>query len=156
MEKGLSPHETKSRERDLGFSHIAIFVEDLDRSIDFYSRFGGFTVKNRRTESSGASVAWLNDAHSEFFLVMVQPTRWPWRRRLHKLVCRWLPPLNHFGVSLPSRAEVDSRCAVAVGEGCLRQQPRDMGPPVGYYGLIRDPDGNDLEVSHGQEMVGFL
>ena len=36
--------------------------------------------------------------------------------------------------------------------GCLVAAPRDLGPPVGYYGLIRDPDGNTLEVAYGQEV----
>ena len=30
--------------------------------------------------------------------------------------------------------------------------PRDLGPPVGYFGMISDPDGNHLELSYGQEV----
>jgi hypothetical protein len=30
--------------------------------------------------------------------------------------------------------------------------PEDYGPPVGYWALIRDPDGHTLEVAHGQEV----
>ena len=29
---------------------------------------------------------------------------------------------------------------------------RGFGPPVGYWALIRDPDGHTLEVAYGQEL----
>ncbi len=35
---------------------------------------------------------------------------------------------------------------------CLIEAPVDLGPPIGYRGFIRDPDGHTLEVSFGQEI----
>ncbi len=28
----------------------------------------------------------------------------------------------------------------------------DSGPPVGYWAFFRDPDGNTLELSYGQDV----
>ena len=47
---------------------------------------------------------------------------------------------------------VDERCALARREGRLRLGPNDSGYPVGYWGLIADPDGHTLEISYGQEV----
>jgi hypothetical protein len=30
--------------------------------------------------------------------------------------------------------------------------PYDSGPPVGYWAIIPDPDGHNLELSYGQEV----
>jgi hypothetical protein len=30
--------------------------------------------------------------------------------------------------------------------------PEDSGPPVGYWALIRDPDGHTLEIAYGQDV----
>ena len=32
------------------------------------------------------------------------------------------------------------------------QGPFDSGPPVGYWAIIPDPDGHNLELSYGQEV----
>jgi predicted lactoylglutathione lyase len=65
---------------------------------------------------------------------------------------RLLAAFSHLGVACESRQAVDELCATARDEGVLCQAPRDLGPPVGYFGLIQDPDGNTLEVSYGQEV----
>lgn len=31
-----------------------------------------------------------------------------------------------------------------------------MEPPVGYWALIRDPDGHTLEVAYGQDLAGIV
>jgi hypothetical protein len=40
----------------------------------------------------------------------------------------------------------------ARAEGRLKSGPSDAGYPVGYWAYIADPDGNNLEVSYGQEI----
>jgi catechol 2,3-dioxygenase-like lactoylglutathione lyase family enzyme len=49
-----------------------------------------------------------------------------------------------------SRAAVDEIAARAQGEGLLEQGPTDAGGIVGYLCIVRDPDGNLVEFSHGQ------
>ncbi|MCZ7631561.1 MAG: hypothetical protein M5U19_22000 [Microthrixaceae bacterium] len=63
----------------------------------------------------------------------------------------WLVPP---GVGSSSREEVDDLLRRASVAGHDVQGPFDDGPPVGYWGLIVDPDGHNLEVAYGQE-VGF-
>ena len=43
-------------------------------------------------------------------------------------------------------------CAASRAEGRLRSGPTDTGYPVGYWAYIADPDGNNLEVSYGQDV----
>jgi lactoylglutathione lyase len=64
-----------------------------------------------------------------------------------------LGPFGHLGVACRSRADVDRLAEQASGEGILRAGPTDSGPPVGYWALIADPDGNTLEVAYGQEVA---
>jgi len=56
----------------------------------------------------------------------------------------------HFGYDLPSRAAVEEIAARRRTEGVLVQGPADAGPIVGYFCMLRDPDGNLVEFSHGQ------
>ena len=60
--------------------------------------------------------------------------------------------MAHLGVGVPSKDEVDRLCRMARDHGCLLREPEDSGPPVGYWALIRDPDGHTLEVAYGQEL----
>ena len=63
--------------------------------------------------------------------------------------------LSHIGRAVASRDEVDALCAEARAEGRAVTGPHDDGPPVGYWAIIADPDGHNLEVAAGQE-VGDL
>ena len=49
------------------------------------------------------------------------------------------------GIGAPNRQ-------LLADEGCLLREAHDSGPPVGYWALMRDPDGHTLEVAHGQEL----
>ena len=41
---------------------------------------------------------------------------------------------------------------VARADGMLELEPRDAGPIVGYFCMLRDPDGNSVEFSFGQAL----
>ena len=125
---------------DLGLTHIALPVMNLEASAAFYARFAAMTIVHRRH-----NVVWLSDLTRPFAIVLIEAPAVP-----HPLL-----PWAHLGVGVASRAEVDHLAALADEEGCLLRAPEDSGPPVGYWTLIRDPDGHTLEVAHGQE-VGFV
>lgn len=126
---------------DLGLTHVALCVTDLDRSIAFYERFADLAVVHRRADGeSGRGVAWLGDGTRPFVIVLIE----------QEAVFRPLAGFSHLGVALPSRDEVDRRVAEAEAAGHETLGPFDEGPPAGYLAFIADPDGNNLEVSHGQ------
>jgi catechol 2,3-dioxygenase-like lactoylglutathione lyase family enzyme len=127
---------------DLGLTHVAFSVRDLAASVAFYERYAGMTVVHRRTDEGSVKVAWVTDHTRPFVVVLIEG------------VSRDdtpLGPFGHLGVACKSRDEVDRLCALAAAEGRLRKPATDSGPPVGYWAFIADPDGNTLEVSHGQD-----
>ncbi|MFN3877814.1 MAG: VOC family protein [Brevundimonas sp.] len=130
---------------DNGFSHIALVVKDLDASVSFYRCYAAMTVIHRR-EAGGPvrAVAWLSDFTRDFALVLVESA---------VLEDTPLGPFGHLGVACASRSEVDRLAKQAQQEGILRKAPTDSGPPVGYWTYIADPDGNTLELSHGQTIA---
>jgi catechol 2,3-dioxygenase-like lactoylglutathione lyase family enzyme len=129
--------------QDLGLTHVALPVADAGRSVEFYERFAAMTTVHRRVDpSTGAEVAWLSDLTRPFVIVIIETA-----------VTHTLGGFAHLGVGCTSRAEVDARCAEAVALGHTVLGPFDNGPPVGYWAIVADPDGHNLELSHGQEVA---
>src|SRR5262245_304577 len=113
-------------------THVALFVADVARTVDFYERFAGLHVVHDRVDD-GVRVVWLSeqDYDPEFVIVAITLPPGPLD----------LPPhMAHFGYDLPSRAAVDAVAARAASEGLLVQGPMDAGRIVGYFCLLRDPD----------------
>jgi catechol 2,3-dioxygenase-like lactoylglutathione lyase family enzyme len=139
---------------DVGLTHVALLVGDLDASVVFYRTYAAMEVVHERHDG-GTRVAWVSDRTRPFVLVLIELPRWIPRPalRLANATLRRLLLIEHLGVGCASREEVDRLAAVARGEGRLRMGPRDYGPPVGYWAFISDPDGHTLEVSHGQEVA---
>lgn len=126
---------------EVGLSHVALVVADLDASIAFYARYAAMETVHRRGEA-GHQVAWLSDGSRPFVLVLIEREQVEVR----------LQGAAHLGVGCPSRGEVDRLAALARQKRCLIEEPKDVGPPVGYTALLRDPDGHNLELSYGQEI----
>lgn len=88
-------------EIDVGFTHVAFVVRELENSIAFYERYAGMTVVHRREPDvpDARKVAWLSDHTRPFALVLVQPdvvTDTP------------LGNFDHLGVACASREEIES------------------------------------------------
>jgi catechol 2,3-dioxygenase-like lactoylglutathione lyase family enzyme len=134
-----------SETSDLGLTHVALPVTDVDTSVDFYRRYADMDVVHHRHDGdTDTIVVWLSDRTRPFVIVLIQQA----------VVSHSLGGFAHLGVGCESRAEVDRRCARAREEGRDVFGPTDSGEPVGYWAIIADPDGHNLELSHGQE-VGF-
>lgn len=121
---------------DIGLAHIALPVRSLAASIAFYARFANMQVVHSRL-----GVAWISDGTRPFAIVLLEST------------AETIPLLltyAHLGVGVASRAEVDRLCQLARDAQCLVREPEDSGPPVGYWALLRDPDGHTLELAYGQ------
>jgi len=129
---------------DLGLTHVAFSVRNLAESIAFYTKYAHMRPVHQRIDAgAGVAVAWMTDGTRPFVIVLAE---WPDRRDPP------LGPFGHLGVGCASRDEVDRLCAEARAEGRLQSGPTDSGYPVGYWAYIADPDGNNLEVSYGQDV----
>lgn len=126
-------------------THVALFVRDVRRTVDFYQHFAGLHLVHDRTEE-GVRVAWLAEEPSDPHFVIVAIGVAPGLQGSP-------PPMAHFGFDLPSRDAVDAIGDLAQREGILDQPPKEGGPIVGYFCIVRDPDGNLVEFSHGQPIT---
>ena len=128
---------------DVGFTHIALTVSNMEKSISFYAKYAGMKVVHRRTDpQTHSDVAWISDLTRPFVIVLMKVNR----------VGNTLRSPCHLGVACATREQVDELCKQAKLEGILVVGPHDWGYPVGYWVFIRDPDGNTLELSYGQEV----
>jgi len=123
-------------------THIAIQARDVGASVEFYRRFVGLHVVHERCDD-GVRVAWLSEESKDPVFVIVVIGIPPDRDGLPALT-------EHLGYDLPSREDVDDMAARGREAGVLAYGPADLGPIVGYLCMLRDPDGNVVEFSHGQ------
>ncbi|WP_395277691.1 VOC family protein [Enterobacter bugandensis] len=130
---------------DIGFTHVAFMVRDLEKSLAFYRRYAGMDVIHSREPDlpTARKVAWLTDHTRPFALVLVQADT---------VTDTPLGHFGHLGIACATREEIDRKTAMAAKEGVLRKAPEDLGDPVGYYVFFADPDGNTLELSYGQRV----
>ncbi|MGH9012669.1 MAG: VOC family protein [Acidimicrobiia bacterium] len=109
---------------DLGLTHVALPVTDVDASVDFYRRYADMEVVHRRhDDETDTTVVWVSDRTRPFVIVLIEQAA----------VGGGLTGFAHLGV------------------GCVLG-PLDSGYPVGYWAMIADPDGHNLELSYGQEV----
>ena len=125
--------------KDIGLTHIALQVTDLQNSCEFYSKYAAMEIVHERL-----GVIWVSDKTRPFVIVLFES----------KTVTNPLIPDSHLGIGVKSKAEVDRLCNLAKQDKCLLSKPKDSGYPVGYWGYLKDPDNHTLEISFGQE-VGF-
>ncbi len=127
------------------WTHITINCSDIDASVEFYTSLCGLSiVRDRRLE--GRHNVWLGPttppgADPVFVLVIVQD----------EVKAR----LDHFGFQCESREEVDRIAELARQQNTLVEPPIDVGGVVGYFTMVRDPDGHLVEFTFGQPLKGL-
>ena len=123
-------------------THVALGVRSLDRTIAFYRKHVRLHVVHERNDG-GMRVVWLaeREMDAEFVLVLFEVPRDSGEKS---------GALQHLGYAVASRDEVDAAAAAARADGVLRIEPTDAGPIVGYFCIVEDPDGNQVEFSYGQ------
>jgi catechol 2,3-dioxygenase-like lactoylglutathione lyase family enzyme len=135
-------HESHAMTFQPHLTHVALFVKDPARTVDFYQRFVGLQLVHDRTDN-GTRVVWLSETERDPEFVIVAIAAAPGEAGVP-------PHMAHFGYDVPSRATVDEIAARAQQEAILELPPTDAGQIVGYICIVRDPDGNLVEFSHGQ------
>jgi lactoylglutathione lyase len=127
------------------WTHVTINCSDIDASVAFYVSFCGLSiVRDRRLE--GRHNVWLGPAPAPgedpvFVLVIVQD----------EVKAR----LDHFGFQCGSREAVDRIAELAREQNILVEPPVDAGGVVGYFAMVRDPDGHIVEFTFGQPLKGL-
>ena len=127
------------------WTHITINCSDIDASVNFYTSLCGLSiVRDRRLE--GRHNVWLGPQTKPgedpiFVLVLVQD----------EVKAR----LDHFGFQCDSREEVDRIAELARQQNILVEPPVDVGGVVGYFAMVRDPDGHMVEFTAGQPLKGL-
>ncbi|HXC50639.1 MAG TPA: VOC family protein [Candidatus Limnocylindrales bacterium] len=123
-------------------THVALFCRDIEASVAFYARHVGLHEVHRRVDD-GTTVVWMGeDARKDVFVIVLLGIPHPAGEG----------PVAHLGYAVGSRAEVDAAAELGRADGIDVQGPVYAGPIVGYFCMLKDPDGNLVELSHGQSL----
>ncbi len=88
---------------DVGLTHVAFLVADLEASIAFYAKYARMEVVHRRRDGR-SEVAWVSDKTRPFVVVLVRvPAIVP--RVLLRLVVKVVFPFEHLGVACATRED---------------------------------------------------
>ena len=142
------------------WTHLALPCRDLDKSVEFYTTVAPLVVVARNEDANGRG-AWLsNDRQVEtpFVLVLAEfpPAVASEFGQQPGEPVRVLAPFAHIGIELPRREDVDAVADKARALGTLEWEPRQMSPHIGYICSVRDPDGNIVEFSYGQQVFSTV
>jgi len=127
------------------WTHITITVSDIERSIGFYTSFCGLSVVRDRRREGGGTV-WLG------------PDTPPGKNPIFLLVIgegEVTSLMDHLGFQCDVREQVDQIAERGRELGILVEAPTDVGGSVGYFTMLRDPDGHLVEFTHGQPVEGL-
>lgn len=125
-------------------THVALLVSNVDKTADFYIKYCGLKVIDRRVDpNTGYRVIWLG-VDFKFVIVAIESEKKP--------IQSIAKPMSHLGFSLSSRDEVDKIAEIAKKENKLSYGPTYIDSVVGYICEILDPDGNSVEFSYGQKL----
>ncbi len=128
-------------------THIGLRVSNIEASAAFYKRFANLDIISERQENE-MRVAWLgNPAVNDSFIIVLLEMKHGQPET---------PSFHHFGFQLDAKDQVDKIAQSAQQDDILIEEPADHGPVAGYLCVIRDPDGNGVEFSYGQEVFEVL
>ena len=138
------------------WTHVALPVTDLEKSIEFYTTLTPLVIVARNEDENGHGVWLSNDKQVETPFVLVLAEFIP------EMAGRFgiepgkphptLSPFAHIGIELPSKEDVDAVAERAREMGVLEWEPRMMAAHIGYICSVRDPDGNVIEFSWNQKV----
>ncbi|MCK9505076.1 MAG: VOC family protein [Porticoccaceae bacterium] len=122
-------------------THIALHVDNLEDTIEFYKDFCRMNIVHQR-EAGTKKIVWMAEPGREqdfIFVIMNQGADLQLAEDDYR----------HFGFAEDAVDEVARR---AERKGCLVWPPRKEPFPVGYYCGLKDPNGNYVEFSYGQPL----
>lgn len=128
-------------------THIGLCVGNIETSAAFYKQYADLEIISQRQEHE-MRVAWLGNpaVNSTFIIVLLEMNHQQSES----------PSFHHLGLQVDTKDQVDAVAQTARQDGILIEEPADHGPVAGYLCVIRDPDGNGVEFSYGQEVFEAL
>ncbi len=128
---------------------VGLFVQDLDASIDFYSRRLGF-IMTEETVCEGVRVAFLRNNTEHHSLVLA-----PIELRAKLGLSDHTTTLT-FGLQLANYRQLRDAMEFLKGKGfTLRELPPEMSPGMDHNIFAFDPDGQALQLYFQMEQVGW-
>jgi len=139
--------------KKVSFSHLAIPVLDIERSIAFYEKYLEMKVIRRRANPTNV---WLGDGIRPFQLVLLEadpgdidderPSDYHNAKLTNPIVAS-----THIGFTCSSCTQVQRIAHMAKEEGILEHGPLEERWPGGFCAYFSDPSGHSIEVSYNQE-----
>jgi catechol-2,3-dioxygenase len=124
-----------TQEAKVSFSHIGLFVTDLDRMVDFYTRIIGLTVSDREKRADGSEIVFMTSDPREHHQVVFASGR---------------PDDLKFSMIQQISFRMPTLSALRKMYDALQQEKIEELGPVTHGNAIscyfRDPEGNRLEV----------
>ena len=122
----------------LSFSHVGLFVTDLEKMVDFYTRFLGFVISDRGTTSNDGQIVFMTRDASEH----------------HQLVMATGRPADlSFNVINQMSFRVDTLQTLRKLHAGLKKEPVNILGPVTHGNALSvyflDPEGNRVELLIG-------
>lgn len=124
-----------SGRRKLSFSHVGVFVTDLDKMVDFYTRVLGLVVSDRDVRKDGSEIAFMTLDPREHHQVVFATGR------PADLAYNMIQQLSFRAESL---AALRDMYVALKREPIVELGPISHGNAISAY--FRDPEGNRLEV----------
>jgi catechol 2,3-dioxygenase-like lactoylglutathione lyase family enzyme len=127
------------------FTHCALHVQDMRKSVEFYREFCGLEVVREHGHGPNDHATWMAEPGraTEFVFVLLLGGAG------HEQAAG---DLSHFGFALDTQAQVDEIAERGRDAGCLAWEPKSFPYPVGRRCALRDPDGFIVEFSYGQPL----
>jgi len=119
----------------LSFSHVGVFVHDLDKMVDFYTRVLGLVVSDRDVMKDGREIAFLTLDPREHHQVVFATGR------PAELAYNMIQQLSFRAENISALRDM---YAALKREPIVELGPISHGNAVSAY--FRDPEGNRLEV----------
>ena len=122
----------------LSFSHMGMFVADMARMEDFYSRLLGFTVTDRgdlETPRGKVYLVFLSrdpKDHHQIVLCTGRPTELPFN------------PINQISFRMENFSDLREMHRRLEREGVAEMYPVSHGNALSVY--FKDPEGNRIEL----------
>ena len=119
----------------LTLSHVGVYVTDMERMVDFYTRFLGFAVSDRGATSNGGEIVFLTRdprEHHQFVLATGRPTDTQFNN------------VNQLSFRVDSLATLRD-----LQRGLKTEHVEELGPVSHGNALsvyFRDPEGNRVEL----------